>query len=196
MEQEGVGGRKCRFADEAEIVDTFSSFSSPSLSPPLPSAAGCNSIKIGRSAFLLFRARMKGRAEGGRVERGGEEWEMETEDEGRRRGIRGGGGSAGVHARDRKGRRRRRLRDGSLARAALGGGGGRLPYRLRRPRRSRKDGGKAIRLRARVRVKGEERLKIVTPDLLHGLRSTTKVTRIPVEEARDPYFLSLHFPVP
>ena len=37
MEQEGVGGRKCRFADEAEIVDTFSSFSSPSLSPPLPS---------------------------------------------------------------------------------------------------------------------------------------------------------------
>ena len=66
MEQEGVGGRKCRFADEAEIVDTFSSFSSPSLSHPLPSAAGgCNSIKIGRSAFLLFRARMKGRAEGG-----------------------------------------------------------------------------------------------------------------------------------
>ena len=68
VEQEGVGGRKGRFADEAEIVDTFSSFSSPSLSPPLPSAAGCNSIKIGRSAFLLFRARIKG---GGRASREG-----------------------------------------------------------------------------------------------------------------------------
>ena len=101
-----------------------------------------------------------------------------------------------MHARDRKGRRR--VRDGSLARAALGGGGGRLPYRLRRPRRSRKDGGKAIRLRGRegARVKGEERLKIVTPDLLHGLRSTTKGTRIPVEEARHPFFLTLPFPVP
>ena len=41
---------------------------------------------------MLFRERRKGRAEGGRVERGGEEWEMETEDERRRkkRGIRGG----------------------------------------------------------------------------------------------------------
>ena len=39
MEQEGIGARKCRFADEAEIVDTFSSLSSPFLPPSsLPSA--------------------------------------------------------------------------------------------------------------------------------------------------------------